>query len=36
MLLNVIVAAVMLLLTCGIHVLAMALVMHLLRTEGGH
>jgi hypothetical protein len=35
MLLNVIVAAVMLLLTCGIHVLAMALVMHLLRTEGG-
>ena len=35
MLLNVIVAAVMLMLTCGIHILAMAFVMHLLRTEGG-
>jgi hypothetical protein len=35
MLLNVIVAAVMLILTCGIHILAMAFVMHLLRTEGG-
>ena len=35
MLLNVIVAAVMLMLTCGIHILAMVFVMHLLRTEGG-
>jgi hypothetical protein len=35
MLLNIVVAAVMLLLTCGIHILAMAFVMHLLRTEGG-
>jgi hypothetical protein len=35
MFLNIVVAALLLMLTCGIHVLGMVLVMHLLRTEGG-
>jgi len=35
MLLNIILGAVLLLVTCGIHILGMILVMHLLRLEGG-
>ena len=34
MLLNIVVAAGLLMLTCGIHILGMAFAMHLLRTEG--
>ena len=35
MLLNIIVAVFLLMATCGIHILGMVLVMHLLRSEGG-
>ena len=36
MLLNIIVAAFLLMVTCGIHVLGMIFAMHLLRSEEGH
>lgn len=35
MLLNIVVAAILLMATCGMHILGMILVMHLVRREGG-